>query len=182
MRRQLSWWVLLASFATTAFILSSCSTVSSRIEADRPAFDALSPQDRALVTEGKIRGGMSPQAVYLAWGGPRQKTTGMVHDQATETWVYTATSAAYGPYVRRWRVWRLGLCQSCFVCRSPQRPSFLCICRRSLLGPVLLSFPGDSGVSGKDGVIPKRPRGGVPSPRPLLRARSAPPSRFSPVA
>jgi hypothetical protein len=98
MRRQLSWWVLLASFATTAFILSSCSTVSSRIEADRPAFDALSPQDRALVTEGKIRGGMSPQAVYLAWGGPRQKTTGMVHDQATETWVYTATSAAYGPY------------------------------------------------------------------------------------
>jgi hypothetical protein len=95
-------WLFAACVAASTFVFSSCSTVSSRIEQNRATYDALSPKDRALVTEGKISGGMSPQAVYLAWGSPQQKTSGMVHDQATETWIYTATSAAYPYYGPGW--------------------------------------------------------------------------------
>jgi hypothetical protein len=98
MKRQLSFGVLLACIATGALFLSSCSTVSTRIDANRAAFDQLSPTDRALVSQGKIRGGMSQQAVYLAWGQPEQKATGMVRNAPTETWVYLASTAAYGPY------------------------------------------------------------------------------------
>lgn len=41
---------------------------------------------------------MSQQAVYIAWGQPQQKAAGMVRGNPTETWVYTASTAAYGPY------------------------------------------------------------------------------------
>jgi hypothetical protein len=98
MNRQFSQWALLACIAAGALFLASCSTVSTRIDANRAAFDQLSPADRALVSQGKIRSGMSQQAVYIAWGQPQQKATGMVHNTATETWVYTVSTAAYGPY------------------------------------------------------------------------------------
>ncbi len=98
MKRQLSSWALLACIATSALVLSSCSTVGTRIDADRATFDRLSPSERALVTQGKIQGGMSQQAVYIAWGQPQQKATGMVRGAPTETWVYTLSTAAYGPY------------------------------------------------------------------------------------
>ena len=98
MKRQLFFWAPLACIATGALLLTSCSTISSRIEANQNAFAQLSPQDQALIREGKIRGGMSQEAVYMAWGNPQQKATGMVRNTATETWVYTASTAAYGPY------------------------------------------------------------------------------------
>lgn len=41
---------------------------------------------------------MSQDAVYIAWGAPSQKTVGVVHNTSTETWVYTLSTAAYGPY------------------------------------------------------------------------------------
>lgn len=51
-----------------------------------------------MVGQGKIRAGMSQQAVYIAWGQPQQKATGIVRGAPTETWVYTLSTAAYGPY------------------------------------------------------------------------------------
>jgi len=98
MKRQMFSWALLACIATGALFLSGCSTVSSRIEKNQAAFTQLSPQDQALVREGRIRGGMSQDAVYFAWGQPQQKIAGMVHNTATESWVYTATTSGYGPY------------------------------------------------------------------------------------
>jgi hypothetical protein len=98
MKPQIFSWVLLACTATGALVLSGCSTVGSRIDANRPAFDQLPPQERALVSQGKISGGMSQEAVYIAWGQPQQKATGMVRGTPTETWVYTLSTAAYGPY------------------------------------------------------------------------------------
>jgi hypothetical protein len=98
MKRQLSCWALFACIATGALVLSGCSTIGSRIESNRASFDQLSPQDRALVTAGKIRAGMSQEAVYIAWGQPQQKATGIVHGLSVETWVYTLSTAAYGPY------------------------------------------------------------------------------------
>ena len=98
MKRQLFLRALLACIATGALLLSGCSTISSRIDANQAAFAQLSPQDQALVREGKVRAGMSQEAVFMAWGPPQQKATGMVHTVPAETWVYTASTAAYGPY------------------------------------------------------------------------------------
>lgn len=98
MRRQLFSGLLLAVVATAALALSGCSTIGSRIDENRAAFDALSPQDRALVSQGRIRSGMSMEGVYIAWGRPQQKATGVVRNTATETWVYTATASSWGPY------------------------------------------------------------------------------------
>jgi len=102
MKRGLFSAALLAAIATGTLFLSSCSTVSSRIDAHHTSFDQLSPADRALVSQGKITGGMSQEAVYIAWGEPQQKAPGMVRNVATETWVYTATTAAYAPYGPGW--------------------------------------------------------------------------------
>ncbi|MBA2435092.1 MAG: hypothetical protein H0V54_08445 [Chthoniobacterales bacterium] len=98
MKRQMFSWARLACIATGALVLSGCSTVGSRIDANRAGFDRLSPQERALVSQGKIQGGMSQEAVYIAWGQPQQKATGMVRNTPTETWVYTLSTAAYGAY------------------------------------------------------------------------------------
>ena len=98
MKRQLSSWALLACIATGALVLSGCSTVSSRIDANRATYEQLPPQQQSLVNQGKISGGMSQMAVYMAWGQPQQKAVGMVRGVPTETWVYTLSTAAYGPY------------------------------------------------------------------------------------
>lgn len=98
MKRQLSSWAWLACIATGALVITGCSTVGSRIESNRATFDQLPPQEKALVSQGKIQGGMSQQAVYIAWGEPQQKAAGAVRGVPTETWVYTVSTAAYGPY------------------------------------------------------------------------------------
>lgn len=99
MKRQTSLsWVLLAGLAASAMLLSSCSTVRSRIEENQAGFARLSQNDQALVTQGKIRGGMSQDAVFFAWGRPQQKAVGEVHGVPTETWVYliATTVPTYG--------------------------------------------------------------------------------------
>ncbi len=40
---------------------------------------------------------MSQEAVFIAWGQPQQKAVGNVRGTPTETWVYTLSTAAYGP-------------------------------------------------------------------------------------
>lgn len=98
MKRQMFSWALLACIATGALVLSGCSTIGSRIDANRQGFEQLRPQEKALVSQGKIQGGMSQEAVFIAWGQPQQKNTGVVRGAPTETWVYTLSTAAYGPY------------------------------------------------------------------------------------
>ncbi len=93
--------VLAAVLAGGMILLTGCSTVSSRIEENRAGFAQLSPNDQALVQQGKIRGGMSQEAVYFAWGRPQQKAVGEIHGVPTETWVYlisTAVPSYYGGY------------------------------------------------------------------------------------
>src|SRR5262249_45183162 len=98
MKRQFSLWALWSLVATSALFFSACSTVETRIDKNRTAFEQLPAKEKALVTQGKISVGMSEMAVYLAWGQPQQKATGMVHNTPTESWVYTVTTSAYGPY------------------------------------------------------------------------------------
>src|SRR4029079_5759593 len=81
-------------------MLASCSTPQTRIS-DHPGFyQSLSPRDQALVSQGKIRYGMSRNAVWLAWGSPDSKVIGNMRGHSTETWVYVyyATYPYYYPY------------------------------------------------------------------------------------
>lgn len=92
--------VLAAVAAASIALLTGCSTVHSRIEGDQAGFARLSQSDQALVQQGKIRGGMSQDGVYFAWGRPQQKAVGEIHGVPTETWVYliatTVPSYGYG--------------------------------------------------------------------------------------
>ncbi len=78
-------------------VLTSCETTESRISEHRDLFNSFSPRDQALVNEGKIRAGMSEQAVWLSWGSPEQKAPGNMRGHDTVTWIYVQTrSAPYG--------------------------------------------------------------------------------------
>jgi len=97
---------LIAGAAACAFFLSGCSTTDSRIAEQPETYNALGPRDQALVTEGKIREGLSKGAVYIAWGAPNQRAEGRSRGRRVETWIYFGTAAGdyypspflYGPY------------------------------------------------------------------------------------
>jgi hypothetical protein len=57
----------------------------------------MSPTDQALVQQGKIREGMSQDAVYIAWGPPSQRVPGRNRGRIVETWIYDATAAGDYP-------------------------------------------------------------------------------------
>src|SRR4029434_6598945 len=64
-------------------------------------YQHLSARDQALVSQGQIRGGMTMDAVWLAWGTPDQKIPDNMGDRPTETWLYLRyqTPPSYGaPY------------------------------------------------------------------------------------
>src|SRR5213079_1321125 len=97
MKRQILVGVLTFGIASSALILTSCSTTETRISNHPEIYQTLSPRDQALVSQGQIRPGMSENAVWLAWGSPEQKAVGNMRGRATETWVYiTYTTAPYG--------------------------------------------------------------------------------------
>ena len=79
-----------------AFFLGGCSTPESRISENRSLYDTLPARQQQLVAQGQIAPGMSKNAVWLAWGNPGQKVNGYARGNATETWIYYATTTAYG--------------------------------------------------------------------------------------
>ena len=93
MKRQILSKALTILAVASALVLASCETPQTRI-AERPqVYNALSPRDQQLVSEGKIREGMSQDAVYLAWGAPNQRGPGRYRGSSTETWIYFSVSA-----------------------------------------------------------------------------------------
>ena len=102
MKRRLFSQALVLSAACSALFLAGCSTTETRISQHPEMYQRLAESDRALVNEGKIRNGMSRDAVYLAWGGPDQTTTGTVHGKPAETWIYTSSTSSTGPYPYGW--------------------------------------------------------------------------------
>ena len=89
--------------AAGALILTSCSTPQTRISDHPDLYQSLSARDRALVSQGQIRPGMSRNAVWLAWGSPDQKIIANMRGHPTETWIYVYYATYpyypyYGPY------------------------------------------------------------------------------------
>ena len=98
MKRRLIFQALVLSAACSTLFFTGCVTTETRISQHPEMYQRLSPGDQALVREGRIRNGMSQDAVYLAWGGPDQKATGNVRGRPAETWIYLGTSNYPYPY------------------------------------------------------------------------------------
>ena len=64
--------------AIGALIFAGCSMTETRISGHPEIYQSLSSRDQALVSQGQIRDGMSPNAVYLAWGSPDRKIVGNI--------------------------------------------------------------------------------------------------------
>jgi hypothetical protein len=100
MKRESFSGVLTLGIAAGALVLTSCSTVESRISEHPEIYRNLSSRDQALVNQGHIRAAMSANAVWLAWGSPDFKVVGNMRGHSTETWVYVhyAVYPDYYPY------------------------------------------------------------------------------------
>src|SRR6187455_1078008 len=100
MTRRLVLQALMLGAIGFGLSLTGCTTVETRI-AERPeAFRRLSPTDQTLVQQGRVRDGMSRDAVYIAWGPPSQRVPGRNRGRFVETWIYDATAAGdyLGPF------------------------------------------------------------------------------------
>jgi hypothetical protein len=100
MKRQSLSGALTFAIAAGSLVLTSCSTIESRISEHPEIYRNLSSRDQALVNQGHLRAGMSANAVWLAWGSPDFKVIGNMRGHSTETWIYVhyATYPYYGPY------------------------------------------------------------------------------------
>ncbi len=98
MKRRKFFWALTIAVVFSALLFGGCATVQSRISAHPEIYQSLSPQDQALVSQGRIREGMTQNAVWLAWGSPEQKMVGAARGRPVETWLYLEYSYAYPPY------------------------------------------------------------------------------------
>jgi hypothetical protein len=98
MKRQIFLRALTLGLCASALFLTGCATPEQRISDHPEIYQTLSPRDQELVKVGKIREGMTPDAVYLAWGTPDQKGTGVARGKSVETWVYNDYYNASSPY------------------------------------------------------------------------------------
>jgi hypothetical protein len=103
MKRQSLSGALTFAIAAGSLVLTSCSTIESRISEHPEIYRNLSSRDQALVNQGQIRYGMSRNAVWLAWGSPDFKVIGNMRGHSTETWIYVHYATYpyypyYGPY------------------------------------------------------------------------------------
>lgn len=71
--------------------LAACSTPESRMRDHPAAVSRMRPADRQLAAEGRIRPGMSKEAVSIAWDRPDEIQRGYVRGRVSETWIYIAT-------------------------------------------------------------------------------------------
>jgi hypothetical protein len=101
MTRRLLLQALLVGAISSTFLLNGCTTVETRINERPAAFQSLSPGDQALVQQGRIREGMSRDAVYIAWGPPNEQAPGRNRGATVDTWIYYATDAGdyEGPFL-----------------------------------------------------------------------------------
>lgn len=79
-------------------LFSACSAPEGRAQQRRAAFARLLPADQKLVLQGRVRVGMSKEAVHVAWGEPsRQVESGAAKEAAVDTWIYVRQISVYAP-------------------------------------------------------------------------------------
>lgn len=88
-------------FLLGVLLLTGCatSTIESRRRERAEGFAALTPELQALVKEGQIRRGMTPDAVYIAWGKPAQILQREDQQGVVTVWLY------HGGWLEETRYW-----------------------------------------------------------------------------
>ena len=96
---------ILVSALSAGLLLVSCVsyTPQTRIQQNPRMFSSLSAKDQDLVQRGLIARGMTPDAVFLAWGKPTAVMVGSRNNKNSERWDYAGarpvyTSSFYGSY------------------------------------------------------------------------------------
>lgn len=92
----------LAILAAIVLQLTGCASMpslSKRKQERYAAYEALPPDQKALVDTGRVKAGMNTDAVYIAWGNPSQIVSGGNAAGETTTWFYQ------GGYVDEQRYW-----------------------------------------------------------------------------
>ncbi|MFT3783205.1 MAG: hypothetical protein QM790_14445 [Nibricoccus sp.] len=79
---------ILLGLLPIAFLLSGCSTVSSRIEEKSAYFNALDPQTQERIKERHIAVGDSTDMVYIALGQPDRIRESTSAKSQESTWIY----------------------------------------------------------------------------------------------
>ena len=80
------------------FSMAGCDTPGTRARSHATAFGKLSPSDQHTVLSGRVRTGMSSEAVYIAWGEPDQKENSGGGKDATESWFYRRQLTLKAPF------------------------------------------------------------------------------------
>lgn len=78
---------------------ASTGTIQSREQQRVAAYAAFSPQVKAMVNQGRIAVGMTPAAVYIAWGKPDEVLQSGNQKGVQTTWVYR------GAFLEETRYW-----------------------------------------------------------------------------
>lgn len=80
-----------------ALLFASCSvnTPATRIEKNPAIYNDLTTNHQALVRAGKIENGMTPTAVFLAWGKADSKSEGELKGERFERWNYLGLAPVY---------------------------------------------------------------------------------------
>jgi hypothetical protein len=85
------------SFAGCALLLASCAppTPQARIAAEPALYHHLTDRQQDLVSKGQIDKGMSPDAVYLAWGKASREFVGSEKGKSILRWDYAGSTPVY---------------------------------------------------------------------------------------
>lgn len=79
---------------------TGCSTPETRAREKEVAFANLAPAQQALVLQGKIEEGLTPDAVYIAMGRPSRITEARLERRSLTRWIYGRTQTDYLPNYR----------------------------------------------------------------------------------
>jgi len=87
-------WSRAAWAAAVLVVMVGCAApVQRRIERNPELFAKLSTEDQGLVRQGRLREGMTKEAVFLAFGRPDRVATGRKGGKDFEKWTYLGQRA-----------------------------------------------------------------------------------------
>lgn len=86
---------LALAFCSLAVLSCAPTTPQGRIEKNPEKYESLSSRDKSLVEQGKLRKGMSKDAVLLALGEPEKRFEGYQNGSQTERWDFMKNRPVY---------------------------------------------------------------------------------------
>ena len=100
---------LAVGLAVGLTLLAGCVGPETRIRRNQAVFDQLAPEAQALIREGRVALGFTPEMVKLAVGEPDRRWTRTDALGQTEIWTFTTFETEAGePLYRGWYHYGLG--------------------------------------------------------------------------